>query len=137
MTRVDDPALRVAFQRRIAERFPNVSALDVSEVQRAVEGVLARAALAIRSMAIFSLATGAVVLVGAVATSRYQRAREAVLLKTLGATRAQVLRVALAEYASLGALAALAALALSTAAGWALTRFLFEQRFAWPLPSLL
>ena len=61
--------------------------------------------LAIRFMALFSLAAGVIVLLGAVAASRDQRIREGVLLKTLGATRAQVARVILAEYLSLGALA--------------------------------
>jgi len=59
-------------------------------------------------------------LVGAVAASRFQRVREAVLLRTLGATRGQLLRILLAEYASLGVLAAATAILLSAAAAWAL-----------------
>jgi putative ABC transport system permease protein len=72
-----------------------------------------------------------------VAASRQQRLREGALLKALGATRAQVLRVATAEYAALGGLAALAAAALSTAAAWALVRYLFEAPFVLPAPPLL
>jgi putative ABC transport system permease protein len=102
-----------------------------------VEGILDRVALAVRFMALFSLAAGAVVLVGAVAASRYQRVREGALLRTLGATRAQLLRILVAEYAVLGALAASSAIALSSLAGWALVRFAFEGRFSLPGPGLL
>ena len=90
--------------------------------------MLDKVVLAIRFMALFSLAAGAVVLAGAVAASRYQRVREGALLRTLGARRPQLVRILLTEYAVLGALSAVAALLLSIAAGWALVRFVFEGR---------
>ena len=101
----------------MVEAFPNVTALDLTQVQEVIEKMIARVTLAIRFMALFSLAAGVVVLLGAVAASRDQRIREGVLLKTLGATRAQVLRVILAEYLSLGALASVSALAPLAAGG--------------------
>jgi len=138
LVRLDDPARRGALQRRIAERYPNVTSVDLGTVQVAIEGILDRVVLAVRFMAGFSLATGAIVLVGAIATTRFQRLREAVLLKTLGATRAQVLRVVLAEYLALGTLASGMAVLLAIAAGWALARYMFEaNRFVLPLPSVL
>src|SRR5262249_38515129 len=130
LVRVDDPTARGALQRSLAEAVPNVTAIDLSQVQQAVETILGRVALAIRFMAFFSLGSGAVVLLGAVAASRAQRVREGVLLRTLGATRRQVLRILVAEYLSLGAMASAVAVLLSIAAGWALLRFLFEARFA-------
>src|SRR5262249_37870027 len=117
---------------RITEALPNVSVLDISEVQRAIEDVVSRAAQAISFMASFSLLTGAVVLIGAVGTSRRQRLLEAVLLRAVGATRGQVLRIVLAEYVCLGALAVGVALVLSSLAGWGLTHFVFDQRFVLP-----
>ena len=75
-------------------------------------------------------------LLGALATSRYQRVREAVLLKTLGATRRQLLQIACVEYLGLGLLGAGTALVLATLAGWALVRFVFDARFTAPLGSL-
>jgi putative ABC transport system permease protein len=132
LTRVSDPARRARLQRAVAEAFPNVTALDLSQVQEVIERVIARVSLAIRFMALFSLAAGVIVLLGAVAASRDQRIREGVLLKTLGATRAQVARVILAEYLSLGTLASASALALSLLGGWALLHFLFEAPFAVP-----
>src|SRR5207249_4476555 len=116
LSRADDPRLRASVQRSVVEHFPNVTTIDLAQVQQALDRIVSRVALAIRFMALFSLATGAVVLVGAVATSRYQRLREAVLLKTLGATRGQILRIALAESVALGLLASAAALLLATGA---------------------
>lgn len=136
LTRVEDPLARGAVQRTMAEQFPNVTAIDLSQVQQAIEGVLDKATLAVRFMALFSLATGAIVLIGAVATSRYQRVREGVLLKTLGATRGQVLRVMITEYLALGVLAALASVVLASVAGWALARWVFDQPFALPVLPL-
>ena len=72
------------------------------------------------------------VLAGAVAASRYQRVREGALLRTLGARRPQLVRILLAEYAVLGALGRGAGVLLSTLAGWALVRFVFDGRFALP-----
>jgi putative ABC transport system permease protein len=77
------------------------------------------------------------VLLGAVAASRYQRVREGALLRTLGATRRQVVRILIAEYASLGLLSVAVASGLALAAGFALTRFVFEARFAVPWTALL
>jgi putative ABC transport system permease protein len=137
LTRVEDPIRRARLQRAVVDVHPNVSTLDLTQVQRAIETILDRVVLAIRFMALFSLAAGAVVLVGAVAASRYQRVREGALLRTLGATRPQLLRILLAEYAVLGVLAALSAIVLATLAGFVLVRFVFEGRFGVPGPSML
>jgi len=136
LTRIEDPAARGHLQRQLAEAFPNVSSVDLALVQRTLDRIISSVITAIRFMAFFTLATGAIVLVGAVATSRFQRVREGVLLKTLGGVRSQVIRVVVGEYLALGTLAAIVALALSTVAGWALMRFVFEQRFTLPFPQL-
>ena len=111
-----------------------MTSIDQSLIQHTIEQIIDRVVLAIRFMALFSLATGAVVLLGAVAASRFQRVREGVLLRTLGATRAQIRRVLFAEYAALGLLAALLSTSLAALGGWALVRFTFDARFV--LPSL-
>jgi putative ABC transport system permease protein len=136
LTRVADAAARAVLQRRIAERLPNVTTVDLSAVQETLERLIDRVVLAIRFMALFTVGTGAVVLVGALATSRFQRVREGALLRTLGATRGQLFRIVLSEYLSLGALAAVVALLLSGVAGWALARFVFDGKFALPLLPL-
>ena len=136
LVRVDDPVQRGTLQRRLAERYPNVTSIDIATVQVTFERILARVALAVRFMAVFSLITGTIVLVGAIATTRFQRIREGVLLRTLGATRSQVLRVVLAEYLSLGLLSSVMAVILASVATWAITRFLFEASFALPYSAL-
>jgi putative ABC transport system permease protein len=133
LTRVADPSARGRFQRRLAERFANVSTLDLSLLQEALERLVERVVLAIRFMALFSLGVGVLVLIGALATSRFQRVREGALLRTLGATRGQVYRVVLAEYLSLGLLASAVALVLAAAAGWGVARFVFEGTFTVPV----
>jgi len=140
LTRVTDPAERGRFQRRVAERFGNVSTLDLTLLQEALEQLVQRVVLAIRFMALFSLGVGVLVLVGALATSRFQRVREGALLRTLGATRSQVFRVVLAEYFTLGLLASTVALFLASVAGWAVSRFVFDGSFrlpALPLSALM
>lgn len=137
LARSDDPAVRAIVQRDIVTRFPNVASIDLTLVQRAFDDVVGRISLVIRFLAGFSVATGFIVLLGAVATGRLQRIRESVLLKTLGATRRQIAVILLTEYALLGLLAAAVGIGLSLAAGWALAHFLFEISFAIePLPIL-
>jgi putative ABC transport system permease protein len=137
LTRIDDPAVRGTFQRQLVERFANLTAIDLALVQEQVERLVDRVALAIRFMAAFSLAVGALVLVGAIAGTRLQRLREAVLLRTLGATRRQIVRIALAEYLALGLLSSLTAVVLAAGAGWALARWFFDGRFWLPLGPLV
>jgi len=88
-------------------------------------------------MALFTVATGLVVLVAAVLTSRLQRIREGVLLRTLGASRTHIYRILLAEYFFLGAFAALTGMVLSLTAAWALARYLFDVGFEAPLGVLV
>lgn len=137
LVRVDSASERGVLQRAVVERFANISALDLSTVQRALDDILGKVGAAIRFMATFTLAAGLVVLLGALATSRAQRLRETVLLKTLGASRRQVIRVAVSEYLALGSLAALTGLVLALGSGWALAQWLFETRFAVPAGAML
>jgi putative ABC transport system permease protein len=132
LTRTEDPRAIGRLQRQSVEKYPNVTSIDLRSIQQTIERIVASVALAIRFMALLSLATGVVVLIGALATSRYQRMREAALLKTLGATRSQVIRVMVTEYAALGVLASIVAMALSTIGGWALMKWIFEVPFTVP-----
>jgi putative ABC transport system permease protein len=133
LTRIVDPGTRGVFQRLIAERFPNVSTLDLSLLQEALERLVGRVALAVRFMALFSVGVGVLVLIGALATSRFQRIREGALLRTLGATRSQIFTVVVAEYLALGVFASVVAVLLAIVAGWALARFVFEGSFSLPV----
>lgn len=136
LTRIDDPTRRAELQRDIVLAYPNVSALDLTLVQRALDGVLASVSLAVRFMALFSIGAGLVILIGALAASRFQRLREAVLLKTMGATGRQIRRIMLTEYVAWGTLAALVGVLLAGVAGWALVTFLFESTYRVPVLEL-
>jgi putative ABC transport system permease protein len=116
-------------QRTIVERYPNVSSIDLTLVQQTIAGVLHKVTLAIRFMALFAIALGIPVLFSAVAATRRDRIREGVLLKTLGASRAQILRIMTAEYAALGLLASLTGVTLSFAGAWGLVHFVFDASF--------
>jgi putative ABC transport system permease protein len=93
--------------------------------------------VAIRFMALFSIGCGLVILIGAIATSRYQRTRESVLLKTLGARSKTIRRILATEYFALGSFAGLAGVALATIGAWIAVTFLFEMTFHLPAIPLL
>lgn len=137
LARAPNAPARARVQRDVVREHPNVGILDLTQVQAALDEVLGRVAAVIRFLAGFSVATGFIVLLGAVLTSRLQRIRESVLLRTLGATRRQVGAILLTEYLALGLLASVAGIGLATAAGWALAKWLFKLDFAVALPPLL
>jgi len=134
LARVPDPDAVAKLQRAVVGVYPNVSSLDLTLVQQTVENVLGRVTTAIRFLAVLSLALGIPVLFSAVAATRRERLREGVLLKTLGATRRQIGRIMLAEYAVLGLLGSLAGVLLSIGGAWALLKFVFEMSF---VPALV
>jgi putative ABC transport system permease protein len=133
MTRVPNNTVLGAVQRDLVQNFPNVSAIDLGLVLQTLDDILSKISFVIRFMAFFSIATGLVVVVSSVIVSLYQRVQESVLLRTLGASRRQILRITLVEYALLGLLAAMAGLVLAVGAAWALAYFLFEVPF---LPAI-
>jgi putative ABC transport system permease protein len=136
-TRVEGDAGRAEVQRDLVQRYPNISALDLSLVQQTIDTILGSVTVAVRFMALFSIACGMIVLIGAISTSRYQRLRESVLLKTIGARTQQVTRILATEYLALGTLAAVTGLLLATVAGWALVTFFFRMTFRLQLLPLL
>ena len=129
MTQVQSAETSAQLQRTVVQRFPNVSTIDMALVLETVDAVLDNVTFVIRTMALFSIFTGMVVLVGAVISSRYQRIRESVLLRTLGASRIQIRKIMAIEYLFLGVFAALTGLILALLSSWALSYFLFETDF--------
>jgi putative ABC transport system permease protein len=130
LAQVKDPIAVALLQRAVVNRFPNVSSIDLSAIKRTVDRIVSKVSLAIRFMALFSLAVAIPVLFSAVAATRRARVREGVLLKTLGATRGQIARILLAEYSLLGVLGGLTGMLLSLLGGWAVVRYIFKTPFA-------
>jgi putative ABC transport system permease protein len=121
-----DPASSGLLQRDLSLKHANISAIDVGNVQRTLERIVGRVAFAVRSMAMFSVLAGALVLLAALAAGRYQRVRESALLRVLGATRAQLRGMLVTEYIALGLLAGITGVALGAGAGWGLVTFVFK-----------
>jgi putative ABC transport system permease protein len=134
--RVRSPAQSAAVQQAVVRAHPNVSAIDLGLVLEVFDDIFSKVSLVVRFMAAFVVATGVVVLAGAVLTARFQRIHESVLLRTLGATRRQVRQIMLVEYGVLGVLAAVTGSVLALGANWLLMRFVFEAGVAAP-PLLL
>ncbi|GAB3986616.1 ABC transporter permease [Spirosoma daeguense] len=126
MTRVPDNQTSAVLQRGLVQRFPNVSAIDLGLVLKTIDDILAQISFVIQFMALFSILTGLLVLASSVIISKFQRLRESVLLRTLGASRTQILRITALEYGLLGLLAALSGILLSVIGTWALAQFVFE-----------
>lgn len=129
-THVKDSPESAALQREVVKRFPNVSAIDLTFIVQTIEGIVDRVTYVIRFMAMFTVATGVFVLVGTVMTGRYQRIRESILLRTLGASRKQVQRILLSEYLFLGVFAGATGAVLAVGGSWALSRFVFKVDYA-------
>jgi putative ABC transport system permease protein len=129
LAHVADAASLGRVQGSVVRDHPNVSSLDLTLVQRTVTNVLGKVTTAIRFLALLSLALGIPVLFSGVAATRRERLREGVLLKTLGATRRQIGRIMLAEYAMLGLLGGAVGVLLSTGGAWALMRWVFRLEF--------
>ena len=134
MTRVPGNQASARLQRTLVSRFPNVSAIDLGLILKTVDEILGQISFVIRFMALFSILTGLLVLGSSVVLSKYQRLRESVLLRTLGASRRQILQITALEYGLLGLLAALAGMVLALAGTWALATFVFEVPYR---PDLL
>jgi putative ABC transport system permease protein len=132
----DDPAARARLQRDLVTRYPNVSAIDVREVFASIQSVVDNVTFAISIVGTVALASGALILIGAVAMTKFQRVYEAAILRTLGAST-RVLGTMLAlEYSALGLIAGLIGAAGSLALSWAVCRFVFEIDWT-PAPGLL
>lgn len=137
VVRVEDPDERAALQRDLVGAFPNVSALDFSRVQDAIDSVLTRVRQAVGFLGAFCALAGLIVLLGALATSRVQRLREGALLKTLGARKRQVLTVLLAEYLALGSIATASGLILAVGGAALIVPGLFEIEYEVGLTSIV
>nr|WP_066829939.1 ABC transporter permease [Rufibacter ruber] len=134
ITRVPTAQASAAFQQKVVRQFPNISIIDLELILSVIDELLEKIGFVIRFMGAFSIMTGVVVLISSVLISKYQRMRESVLLRTMGASRKQIYAITALEYFFLGALAAGTGIVLSLAGSWALARFSFETEFS---PQLL
>ena len=129
VTRFNSKEQLAKLQRKSNNLFPNISIIDLDLILSTVDTILEKVSFILKFLAFFTLFTGIIVLVGIVSGSRYQRIKESVLLRTLGASKTQIGRIMLLEYIFLGTLSALTGLTLSIGSAWALSYFVFEVPF--------
>jgi len=130
MTKTPDKVKASLYQQELVQFYPNVSAIDLGLILETIDGFMDKVAYVIRFMALFSLITGLIVLIGAISNSRYARLKENVLLRTLGAVRKQIVRLTLVEYTYLGIISGFTGSILSLLSAWALTVFFFKIEFS-------
>ncbi len=118
-----------AVTHALLDAFPGVSVIAVKEVIGQISGLLDQMSSAILAAASIAILAGIAVLIGAISASRQARSYDSVMLKTLGATRLQVLGAQALEYALVAATLALVSFALGTAAAWYVIVHVFD--FGW------
>ena len=121
-------------QRDLVAQFPNVTVIDLRQVYNMVENILDKVSWIINFMAFFSILTGIIVLIGSVRTSKYQRIKESVLLRTLGAKNTQILKISALEYIFLGLLGSLVGIGLALLSSLCLALLVFKEPF---VPSFI
>jgi putative ABC transport system permease protein len=131
-----DPAARVGFQRALIKSFPNVSAIDVREIVRAIRDVVDNVSLGVTVVGVVMLIGGTLILVGAVAMTKFQRLYDAAIYRTLGASTRRLTAMVTVEYGVLGALAGLLGALGAGLMSWVLAQYLFEIDWR-PAPGLL
>ena len=133
-TNVSNEKVSANLQRDLVKKFPNISVLDLRQVYNIIEDILDKISWIINFMAFFSILTGIIVLIGSVRNSKYQRIKESVLLRTLGAKSKQILKIIAFEYVYLGIIGSLVGIILSLISSQLLATFLFKEPF---IPSVI
>lgn len=123
------PAGQAAFNNRLSQRFPNMTVVDMSAIMRQVQGVMDQVIRAVQFVFLFALGAGLLVLYSALLSTQDERVQEAAVMRSLGATRSQVLAAQRAEFIALGLIAGALAAAGATAIGYAIAAFVFQFPF--------
>ncbi len=127
----------IALLKAVADAFPQVTTVRVKDALDAIGSIVANLVLGIRGASIVTLLAAALVLAGALAASHHHRVYDAVILKTLGATRARLLAAYSLEYCLLGCITALFGVAAGSVAAWLVTTHVMDLSFVWlPWPAL-
>jgi len=131
------PGQESAVIRVVADAFPMVTTVRVKDALEAVGGIIANLVLGIRGASAITLLAAALVLGGALAAGHRHRVYDAIILKTLGATRLRLLSAYTIEYLLLGTATAAFGVLSGSLAGWLIVSDLMHLRFTWlPLPAL-
>jgi len=131
------PTQEAAVLQAVAQSFPMVTTVRVKDALDAVGSIIAKLVLAIRGASAITLIAAALVLGGALAAGHRYRVYDAVILKTLGATRLRLLSAYGMEYLLIGAATTLFGVISGSLAAWLIVAQLMHLSFAWlPWPAL-
>ena len=130
-------ASEVALIRDLGKEFPAVSAIRVRDAINQFNKIFDKVMTAVQIAGSVTLSAGALVLAGALATAQRRRVLEAVILKTIGATRRQILTAHAIEYSLLALAAALVAILLGAAAAWAALHWFLETPFTFSFRAVV
>lgn len=122
-------AAEIELQRAVANEFPAVTTVRVKEALEAINALVADIAVAVRGASSVTLIASILVLAGALAAGHHNRVYDAVILKTLGATRMRLLFAYGLEYAILGLATAVFATAAGAVAAWFVVENVMNFRF--------
>jgi putative ABC transport system permease protein len=122
---------------KLVHRFPNLTVIEIGAIMAKVRSIMDRVSLAVEFVFLFTLAAGVIVLWAAIQATQDERMHEGAILRTLGASRAQLLRGILAEFLLLGTLAGLLAGISATATGWALAEKVFHLNYQFSVLALV
>ena len=120
---LSNPTARAQLQHDLVVKFPNVSVIDVRAVLEAVRSVMDMVTLAVTIVCALVLASGVLILIGAVAMTKFQRVYEAAVFKTLGASGRDIATMLVIEYGLLGALAGTVGSICAIGLTWSLSRW--------------
>ncbi len=100
-----DPKQVAALERALFQTYPTITVINLADVLERIESVVDQITFVVRFLAGFSIFAGLMILASSIASTRFRRMREAVVLKTLGATRMRIVRTFSVEFSVLGLLA--------------------------------
>jgi len=113
VTKSPDTETTAQYRSAVVKAFPNVSVIDLGMILVTLNDILTKVSYIIQFMAGFSILTGLIVLISSLFLSKFQRIRESVLLRTIGALRHQIFRINFVEYLLIGSLSALTGIVLA------------------------
>jgi putative ABC transport system permease protein len=117
---------RARFQHDLVAQFPNVSVIDFHEILATIQDVMSKVTLAITVVGALVLFSGALILVGAVAMTKFQRVYEAAVFKTLGASTRSIAKMLLFEYGVLGLLSGAVGSLGAVVLTWGVSRYALD-----------
>jgi len=128
-TNAPSDSIAAKLQQTLVMNHPSVTVIDIRSVMGLVENILSKIAWVINFLALFSILTGFIVLIGAVRTSKFQRLQENAMLRTIGATSSQIFKMTAVEYILLGLFGALSGVTLSLIGAYFLSTYSFRTPF--------